>query len=65
MHAGYILSVRGSEGELSSVSGGRGGAREEEQKKPEENDEAAIIPNVHLALPTSSARAFWETERLS
>lgn len=31
-----------------------------EQKKPEENDEAAIIQNVHLALPTSSAKAFWE-----
>lgn len=33
--------------------------------KPDENDEAAIIQNAHLALPTSSAKAFSENERLS
>lgn len=33
--------------------------------KPEENDEAAIIQKAHLALPTSSAKAFSENERLS
>lgn len=37
----------------------------EEQKKPWENNEAAIRQNVHLALPNSSAKAFWESERLS
>lgn len=39
--------------------------RGEERRKPEENDEAAIIHNVHLALPASSGKAFWESERLS
>lgn len=44
----------------SSIPFRGGGGR----RSPGENDEAAITQNVHLALPTSSTRAFWESERL-
>lgn len=55
---GYVLS-------LILVHRGTFFFKGEEQERLEGNDEAAIIQNVHLALPASSAKAFWESDRFS